>query len=425
MKARWLLLLFLLGLIVTLGVAQFESTPGYMDAEYYFAGGQRLAQGAGFSEPFLWNYLDSPAGLPHASHLYWMPLASILAAVGMRIAGGVSFFAGRWLFILLTALVAPLTGWTAFRLTGKAGQALLAGILAAFSGFYLPYAATTDTFAVTMLLGTMFLLISGVFWSAQYPRKQLFLAGSLGLIAGFMHLSRADGILWLGLAGLIVITKLVQVSRLQKIDNAHSQQDTSSSRMIARGVALLVVVGVGYLVVISPWYLRNIQMFGSVFSPGSNRTLWLTDYDQMFSLDPANLNVETWLASGIQGILKPRLDALTKNLTTALIVQGGIFLVPLILAGGWAHRKDARVRIAGLAWLMIFLAMTVIFPLAGYRGGFLHSGAAIQPMLWALAPSGLDVFLRWGSRARKWNLRQAWRVFAVGAAGLAILTSGL
>ena len=29
-----------------------------MDADYYFSGGVQLAQGKGFSEPYLWNYFD-------------------------------------------------------------------------------------------------------------------------------------------------------------------------------------------------------------------------------------------------------------------------------------------------------------------------------------------------------------------------------
>ena len=43
----------LLGLIVTLVVASFQSTPGYMDADYYFGGGVQLANGNGFSEMIL------------------------------------------------------------------------------------------------------------------------------------------------------------------------------------------------------------------------------------------------------------------------------------------------------------------------------------------------------------------------------------
>jgi hypothetical protein len=82
LKPRIYLALWALGLALVLLAAAFQSVPGYMDAEYYYAGGLRLAEGSGFSEPFLWNYLNDPVGLPTPSHTYWMPLASILAALG-------------------------------------------------------------------------------------------------------------------------------------------------------------------------------------------------------------------------------------------------------------------------------------------------------------------------------------------------------
>ena len=50
---RFLRLLFLLGLAVPLAIAQLQSLPGYMDADYYFGGGIQLAQGNGFNEPYL------------------------------------------------------------------------------------------------------------------------------------------------------------------------------------------------------------------------------------------------------------------------------------------------------------------------------------------------------------------------------------
>ena len=98
MKLRQTLLLILMSMLVNLAVASFQAVPGYMDAEYYFLGGRQLALGEGFQEPILWNYLDDPDGLPHASHAYWMPLASILAAIGMKLTGIPTFSMARIVF---------------------------------------------------------------------------------------------------------------------------------------------------------------------------------------------------------------------------------------------------------------------------------------------------------------------------------------
>ncbi len=90
--------LFFLSLGITSLVAIFQDSPGYMDADYYYAGGVRLAQGFGFSDPFLWNFLDDPQGLPHPSHTYWMPLPSILVMLGMALSGAENFTGGKLLY---------------------------------------------------------------------------------------------------------------------------------------------------------------------------------------------------------------------------------------------------------------------------------------------------------------------------------------
>src|SRR5512134_2991683 len=107
-----------LGLAMSLAVGRFQEFPGYMDADYYFAGGIQLAEGRGFTEPYLWNYLDNPKGLPHPSHTYWMPLASIVSGAGMGLAGQSAYAAGRLPFILLSACVPLLTAALALRISG-------------------------------------------------------------------------------------------------------------------------------------------------------------------------------------------------------------------------------------------------------------------------------------------------------------------
>ena len=43
-----------------------------------------------------------------------------------------------------------------------------------------------------------------------------------------------------------------------------------------------------------------------------------------------------------------------------------------------------------LVWLGLFFIMTLIIPFAGSRGTFIHAGATLQPLWWAMAPLGLD-----------------------------------
>ena len=57
------------------------------DAYYYAVGAQQLYKGQGFTEPFVWNYLDPPETVPHPGFSYWMPLASILGWLGLGLLG--------------------------------------------------------------------------------------------------------------------------------------------------------------------------------------------------------------------------------------------------------------------------------------------------------------------------------------------------
>jgi hypothetical protein len=107
MTRRGYIFLFVLALVVQIAIASFQEIPGYLDADYYFGGGLQLVRGNGFSEPYIWNYLDEPQALPHPSHGYWMPLASIVAAFGMFVTGEHTYAAARLGFILLAALVPP------------------------------------------------------------------------------------------------------------------------------------------------------------------------------------------------------------------------------------------------------------------------------------------------------------------------------
>jgi hypothetical protein len=102
------LVLFILGLGMTSLASLFQTAPGYMDADYYFATGIQLAGGKGFTEPFLWNYLEQPGSLPHPSHAYWMPLASLLAGLGLSLVGNFDFTSARLRFLFVAGLV-PIT----------------------------------------------------------------------------------------------------------------------------------------------------------------------------------------------------------------------------------------------------------------------------------------------------------------------------
>ena len=393
MKARVALWL-ISAAAVALG-AVYIKAPGYMDADYYMANGQVLAAGLGWQEPFLWNYLNDPQGLPQPSHQYWMPLASLLAALGMRLFG-LHFRAGQMVFLLLASLV-PVAVHALARSMGLDRQAaLLAGGLAVASGFFYPFMLTSDTFALYALLGALWML---ALQRARRGALGLWLA--VGAISGLAHLSRADG-------ALILVASAAFVAL----------QWRCSWR------ALLALVA-GYGLVLAPWWARTWVHLGALFPAGAARALWLLRYDELFTYPAAALTPDRWLGAGLEHLLQARLTALGWNLLSLLATNGLVFLAPLMVWGAWRQRKQPLVRLGAVYLALLMVVMSFVFPFAGRRGGFFHSSAALMPLLWSLAPVGLKAFVQWGARQRGWRALLAWRTFAGGALALAVLTTAL
>ncbi len=398
MKPRSYALLALLGFALAFGVAQFQKFPGYLDSDYYFAGGVQIATGKGFTEPYLWNYLDNPAGLPHPSHSYWMPLASLISAAGLWLTHSTAYQQGRLGFLLLAALTPVMTAMLAYRFTCRAGLAMASGLLAVFSVYYVPFMPVSDNYGLYLVLGALFFIVLGWRSRASYL--------ALGAIAGLLTLSRSDGLLWLGITGAVIGSRYL------------------SSRHTRPALVGSVLALAGFAVVTGPWFWHIYSVYGTPLAPGGNHLLWLKNYDETFVYPASQLTSSAWLAQGWGPILAARGMALQWNLLNAFAAQGEVFLLPFMLLGLWMYRKDERVRMALLAWAGLLFVMTIIFPFAGARGGFFHSGSAVQPMWWVLAPIGLERAVA-AARSRGMFTPQAFPIFQGALVALVILMTGL
>jgi len=411
-----LLILFGLACLVRLLVAWPQQQPNYMDAAYSYVNALNLLAGRGFVEDFVWNYLGQPGPPPQPSHLYWMPLTSILAWMGM-VVGGASYRAAQIPFVLLSALLAPLTYLLTYHLSGQRRLSWLAGLLAIFSGFYFPYWTAIDNFTPFAITGSLALLaawrgMEGVgsreyeVGSKEYqleqsnPQPWLFAAG---IFAGLAHLARADG-------------PLVLISILLLYLLRFTIYDLRFTIYASRLTFLLL----GYLLIMAPWFVRNWQVTGTFFPTAGSQTIWLTNYDALFSYG-RELSARTFLAQGLGPALQGRWWALTINLQTVLAVWGMIFLSPLALLGGWSLRRHVLIQLAGLYAALLFAVMTLVFAFPGARGGLFHSGAALLPFIDTAALVGLEQAIEWiAARRRRWDATVAKQFFGVGLVLIAI-----
>jgi hypothetical protein len=383
--------LFLTGfsLVTMLTVACFQSVPGYMDAEYYLADAIQLVQKGRMTEPFLWNYLDDPSGIPHPAFSYWMPLPSIMAAAGMLLFGNLSFFAARF-FAIIAASILPFLVYTLSKKIGaNHSVALIAGFLAIFSGYYAIFITLTDSFPFLMVLSCTFFLVAfneTLFEMPGWKRNLGYLLS--GLLLGLMHLLRADGLLWM-IGGIGIL--LWRFWRDYK-----KSLSCKKTKTIFQYIGYLIILLVGYSAVTFWWYGRNLSEWGTLLPPGGSSTIWLTSYNQTFAYPTDKLNSGAWLASGWSEIIRIRLNAIFQNLKTFFGVQMQIFMLPFVFIGAWKLRKEPRVIFGFFMWLAIFGIMSIVFPFAGARGGFFHSGAAIQPLFWSVFPVGFSSSIQCG-----------------------------
>jgi hypothetical protein len=392
---------FALALIVRLLAALPQTQPNYMDAAYYLVGGQRLAQGYGFNDPYVWNYLDQPQSLPHPSHLYWMPLPSILVAASQSFLG-VNYRAAQAPFVLLAALLPVIAYAAAWQLSGKRRHAWLAALLTIVSAFYLPYWGVPESFTPFAVFGSLALVWSiGDQSTGNRSTAVRWLAA--GLCTGLAHLSRADGFLLL----IPVWLSAVNMTRHAPPATHHARRNT-----------LLVLIG--YLLAMAPWFWRNLGVIGAPLSGAGTQAAWLCNYDELFAYG-VRFDVNHLLGCGLDQVLLTRLNGVASGAVHLIAEDGLIFMALPIAIGLWQTRRHALVRSAMIYLGLLFGVMTLVFTFAGDRGGLFHSTGALLPFFYAAAPIGLDSLIGWiAARRRQWQVRSARRVFTLASIGLAI-----
>ncbi len=365
LKGRDVLLLLITTLVVDCLLFSLQPVPGYMDAAYYYATGIQLAEGRGFTEPFLWNYLDAPQSLPHPSNSYWYPLASLVAASGMSITGNSDFSSARIVFFLIALLFPLAVANLTLRMTGRRNLALVSGFLAIFCGYYLPFILTTDNYAIYLLIGAIY------FQSLEnLTLPKVFLIGSL---AGLLNLARADGLLWLPLS-LAAVTYL----SLQKKGKPYTFGNFPYRENL--------VVIAGYVATFGFWMGRNLLVYGALTAPGSSQVLWMTNYNQLFSFTPGMYTFQSWLTQGWKIIISDRLSALWTNIGTGILGQGMIFLSPFILIGIWNKREMISIRIAIIGWLILLISESFLFPYASIQRWIFPCGDCLPTCLAGACP---------------------------------------
>ncbi len=382
---RDILMLFGLALLVGIGGMTIIDEPGYTDAYYYYNAAHRLADGEGLTDPYLWNYLRLPDELPAPSHTYWMPLTSLLVAGSMMLFG-VTFTAAQLPSILALAGLTTLAGWLGNYLGGSRRYLWMTGLLVLFGGLFFPFWFTTDAFALYGLLGC------GTLITMSIDRDWRWFALT-GVLSGLAHLTRADGVLLLLVAMMLIWWP-------------YRAEHPEKRGQLTGGLL------VGYLMVMVPWFIRNVVVLDAPLPAGGINTAFLRDYNELFAY-PVDWSAANFWDWGLGNILQSRWESFSTNLASWVAVETFVLMGPFALWALWKRRHNRFLMGFNLYALGLHLAMTFVFAYPGYRGGLFHSSAALLPFWAVLGVLGLDDLLEKMETWRGWQRDRPRLVFGV------------
>jgi hypothetical protein len=396
------LALFGVGLLVRFVVGAAFPGPAYPDSYYYAHVAQQLAAGHGFVADYIWNLDDvgrsivGASSLPVAANGFWTPLAEIVQLPFLWLFGASGTSVAFW---ILGALCAPV----AFFIGRDAGlekrDAVAVGLMAAVPAGLLPFVAQPDNFALTMLLGALALWLAARAWRGD---RRAFVVGAL--VVALATLARADGVL-LGIPFAWIALR-----------------DLSRRKLDVRAVAAAAVV---FAVVLAPWLLRQMEVYGTPFPAAGGRLVFLTDYQQLFSAtNPPTF--DGWLGQGPLEIVLGRVRGLIAAVGVFALLPLVVVLVPFTIVGAWLRRRDSWFAPFFIYVVALLGANALLFPVLVPHGTFLHAVAAVVPHTFVLVIIGVRGAVQWvAARRSTWNPATATPVFVAAAVAVAFVGAGI
>jgi hypothetical protein len=360
-------------LLFRLGSALVVFQPGYTDAYYYADVAKRLAAGQGLTADFIWNFIEG-SSIPLASHRFWMPLATVVQAIGIKTLPFLDAFHAAQTVEILIACAIPVVAYLAARSFGASvNTALVAGALAGLGGIFAPGWVSLDAFAPAAVIGTVFFLL--------YRRAAAgdVRAGAFaGLAVGLLFLARAEGALFgLALLGLL----RAPVSR--------------HAGLAASTIALAIGLG---------WLARDLTL-------GSSPDLFagsalLVRYEDFFAVPVHAGTIAAQPVSSLSrfvAALPTVIDAKIAALGTNAVLFAfafGLLLVPGVARAAWTRTSRPDVRAFAGLLVLIYIVESLVFTLHSTRGSYFHSLAAFIPYGVALGVVGMGDLLRTVERQR-------------------------
>ncbi len=404
--------LFLLALAIRAVLAALSPDPAYPDSAYYVDIARNLAAGKGLTENFLWTFIDVGGRIPANPHLpvpsnaHWAPLASLVQVPFIWLLGPTQL-ASLLPFVVVGALAAPL-GWAIARDAGASPLVQLgSGILGAVPGLTTVFMAQPDNFALTMVLGGTALWLTS---RGLRGHARSFVAA--GLLIGLATLARSDGALLAAAPAAAFAWDRWRAWRAGRVSPA-----IPWAAALGCAVAFLVVVG--------PWWIRQLAVFGSISPSTGYGILWLRSFAELDSIT-APRTLAAFLAQPLGDLVGSRVMGFVAAIGIYLGLVCAVFLAPFAAVGWWRRRRSTETGPWLVAAIVLLLVSGLLFAIHVPNGMFLHASVALAPHTYWLAMEGIVATAGWvGARRRSPDAGRLARPLTVALLAVVVAGSAL
>ena len=409
--------LFLLALIVRLALIAIYPDPAYPDSYYYVNVARAIAAGHGLNIDFIWifaevgNKIPAVPTLPVPSNAHWLPLASLVQIPFIWLLGPTALASALPLAII-GSLAAPLTWAIARDAKAEPVVATTAGVVIAIPGAATIFQSQPENFAIALPL------VAAAIWLTARGLKGDNLAFAFaGLLAGLAALGRNDGIFLGGTIGLVWVADRIRWWRSRRGTQSWVHVEDRRPISYAAAIGCLAL----FLLVMAPWWARQIAVFGSI-SPttSSGAALWIRTISEWNSIT-AQPSLDKFLAQGPGPIIASRLAGLTSAIVNFAVFIGSVVLIPFLLIGAVGRARSRDFTPWFLYTGVVFLTATLLYPVHVPGGSFVHSAIGLAPHAAILSMEGVVLVVGWiAGRRRRWDERRANGFFAWGMVVLLI-----
>jgi hypothetical protein len=406
--------LYLLALVVRIGLFALYPDPAYPDSYYYVDVARALAAGHGLNLDFVWifaevgNKIPANPTLPIPGNAHWLPLASVIQWPFIAVLGPTTI-ASAIPTLLIGSITAPLTWFIARDAGANRAVGIGAGVLAAIPAAGAMFMAQPENFAILqpLVAATIWLTVLGLKGSVRS-----YVAA--GFLVGLASLARNDGFI-LGVAvGLVFVW-----DRLRSWRSGGRVAPRLPFRAAVGCVAL-------YLVVMGPWFARQLLTFGSISPTTSGGSaLWIRTIAEWNSIT-ADPSLAKFLAQGPGPIIASRVGGLLSAIGNFAVIICSVILVPFLLAGAWLRRRSIDFGPWFLYAVLVFAGATFLYPLHVPGGAFIHSAVGLEAHAYILALEGVAGMVAWIARRRPaWDVRTAVPIFVGAVVAFVVATAPL